>query len=334
MPRTSSSADRSTVAHARTLASFVDSPTRLGQIVLGLFWFVDGLLQLQPYFFGHFASGVIAPNAAGQPALIGDPITWIAGLIQPHQGIVTAFAALAEASIGIGLLVRRTVKPALLVSFAWALNIWFTGEGLGGLLTGTAPTPLTGIINTAPMYIIAGLLVWPRSAGSDGAESSFGLLGELGARAAWAALWLGAAILWLVPSNAGADALRSVFDSAPSGASWLSSLHSAAASAVGGSGMTITLVLAVASAEIGLSVLWVRGTRIALFASIAISAVFWFVAEGLGGLLTGQATDIGTAPLMILIAALLLPLASQGAPAVSRAQPRSSRAMQGQASRV
>ena len=244
------------------------------------------------------------------------------------------FAALAETSIGIGLLVRRTIKPALLLSFAWALNIWFTGEGLGGLLTGAAPTPLTGILNTAPMYIIAGLLVWPRSAGSTETESGFGLLGERGARAVWAALWLGAAALWLFPANAGAGSLRSAFDAAPSGVSWLSSLHSAATNAVGGSGTTITLALAVVSAAIGLSVLWPHGTRTALLTAIAISLVFWFLAEGLGGLFTGQATDIGTAPLMILIAALLLPLASQSAPAVSPARLRASHMTEGQASRA
>jgi len=75
--------------------------------------------------------------------------------------------------------------------------------------------------------------------------------------------------------------------------------------------MTVAVVLAVISAEIALGVLWGRGTRIALIASMAISLWFWFLGEGLGGLLTGQATDVGTGPLMILIAALLLPLAAQ-----------------------
>jgi uncharacterized membrane protein YphA (DoxX/SURF4 family) len=75
--------------------------------------------------------------------------------------------------------------------------------------------------------------------------------------------------------------------------------------------MTVAVLLAVISAEVGLCVLTGRGTRIALIGSIAISLVFWFLAEGLGGLFTGQATDLGTAPLMILIAALLLPLAAR-----------------------
>jgi hypothetical protein len=195
--------------------------------------------------------------------------------------------------------------------------VWFTGEGLGGLFTSNTPEPLTGIIGTAPLYIFAGLLVWPRrdDAGED--DFGFGLLGEPGARLLWAALWLASATLWVFPSNASSGALRSAFTGAPSGASWLSSLHSAAAGAVGGSGMTIALVLAVVSAEIGLGVLWLRGAKIALLASMAISLAFWFLAEGLGGLFTGQATDVGTAPLMILIAALLLPLASLPAAAAS-----------------
>ena len=83
--------------------------------------------------------------------------------------------------------------------------------------------------------------------------------------------------------------------------------------------MTVAVLFAVASAEIGLCVLWGRGTRIALCASMATPLVFWFLAEGLGGLLTGQATDIGTGPSMILISALLLPLATGRSGILARA---------------
>jgi hypothetical protein len=295
------------------------SPARLGQIALGLIWLIDGLLKLQPYFFAHFVSGVIDPSAAGQPGVIAHPITWIGDLIRPHQAIFVVLAVLGEVSIGVGLLVRRTVKPALLMSFIWTLNVWLTGEGLGFLFTGKTPDPLTGILGTAPLYIIAGLLVWPREARPTQPGPQFGLLGERGARLVWAALWLAAAALWLLPANADRDAASSAVSSAPSGAGWLSSLHSAAAGLVAGSGMTVAVLLAVLSAEIGLWVLWSRGTRIALFASMAVSVVFWFMAEGLAGLFTGQATDIGTGPLMIVIAALLLPLATSRARASSPA---------------
>lgn len=298
------------------------TPTRLGQIVLGLFWCIDGLLKLQPFFFHHFVSGVIDPSASGQPALLGDPITWIGRLIEPHQGVFSLFTVLAEVSIGIGLLVPRTVKPALLVSFGWALGVWYTGEGLGGLFTSSTPDPLTGVIGTAPMYILAGLLVWPRQAPTSDSEPRLGLLGERGARLMWAVLWLGAAALWLFPSNASANALRDAFAGAPSGASWLASVQSTAANTVAGSGATLAVILALVSAAIGLGVLWTRGTRVVLFAAMAISLVFWVLAEGLGGAFSGQATDVGTGPLMILIAAQLLALSPRRAEAAERSSLR------------
>jgi hypothetical protein len=57
--------------------------------------------------------------------------------------VFNAFASTLQVVIGLGLFYGRTVKPALLVSFIWATGIWFTGEGLGMLFTGTA-SPLTG----------------------------------------------------------------------------------------------------------------------------------------------------------------------------------------------
>jgi hypothetical protein len=32
-------------------------------VALGLFWCIDGLLELHPYFFHYFADGVIDPRA-------------------------------------------------------------------------------------------------------------------------------------------------------------------------------------------------------------------------------------------------------------------------------
>jgi hypothetical protein len=72
---------------------------RLGQVVLGLLWLIDGLLQFQPYMFGKtFITGVLLPNAVGQPGIIASPITWIANLIEPHVAIFNAFAAATAAT--------------------------------------------------------------------------------------------------------------------------------------------------------------------------------------------------------------------------------------------
>jgi hypothetical protein len=114
------------------------------QVALGLVWLIDAGLQYQPFMFHRgFVTQVIAPNAAGQPGIIGDPITWMAHAIEPRVAVFNAFAATIQLLIGVGLIYRRSVKVALLASFAWAGGIWFMGEGLGMLFTGNA-SPLTG----------------------------------------------------------------------------------------------------------------------------------------------------------------------------------------------
>ena len=135
--------------------------------------------------------------------------------------------------------------------------------------------------------------------------------------------WLGAAVLWLLPPNNGANMFHDVFPGAPSGAGWLSGLQSSAANAVAGSGTAIAIALAIGSAAIGLCVLTLRGARIAVYAAIAISLVFWFLAEGLGGVFSGQATVVGSGPLMILVAAQLLALAPRRDPRRSNSSARS-----------
>jgi methyl-accepting chemotaxis protein len=272
-------------------------PARVAQVVLGLIWLIDGMLQLQPFMFGKaFVTDVLLVNAAGQPGVIAAPITQICGLIEPHVAAFNACAATLQILIGLGLLCRRTVRPALAVSFAWALAIWFTGEGLGGIFTGAA-NPLTGAPGAALLYVLAGLMCWP---GDDGA----GLIGARAATAAWAAMWLGFAVLWLLPANDTAGAVHDAIAAAPTGAGWLSGLTGSAAAATAGVGTPIAVTLAVLSAAIGLAVLCRWRTGFFLGLSIALSVVFWLVGQGLGGVFTGQATDVSTAPVLILVAAM------------------------------
>jgi hypothetical protein len=293
--------------------------TRLGQVLLGLLWLMDGLLQFQPYMFGKtFITGVLLPNAVGQPGIIASSITWIANLIEPHVVIFNLFAATVQVLIGVGLLYRRTVKPALLVSFGWAVGIWFTGEGLGMIFTGNA-NPLTGAPGAALLYILAGLICWPRTersperaeraerAGRAGRAriKAYGLLGERGTRRVWAALWLGSAMLWLLPSNSSANATHDAIAAVPAGAGWLTSILNTAANATAGHGTVIAVAMAGISAAVGIAALRNRLTNAALAIGVAISLIYWVIGQGFGGVLTGQATDVSTAPLMILIAALL-----------------------------
>jgi hypothetical protein len=279
---------------------------RAGQIALGVIWLIDGALQYQPYMFHRsFITGVILPNAQGQPGIVASPITWIAHLIAPHVAVFNAFAATIQVLIGLGLIAgRRWVKPALLASFAWAAGIWFTGEGLGAVLTGNAD-PLTGAPGAALLYIVAGLIVWPAG------ERRLGLIGERGGRLAWAALWASSAVLWLMPANDGAASVHNAVAAVPSGVGWLTSVLSSAASATAGIGTPIALCLALLSLAIGVSALTGKASGTFLAVGIALNLVYWVFGQGLGGVFTGSATDVNAAPLVILIGSLLLAMRPQ-----------------------
>ena len=134
-----------------------------------------------------------------------------------------------------------------------------------------------------------------------------GWLGEPAARGAWAMLWVGLAVLWLLPANRAAGAVRDAIANAPSGADWLSSVQSTAATAAEGRGLAIAILAAGLSAAIGLGVLLDRWTQPLLALSIVIAMVYFVVGQGMGGVLTGSGTDPGTGPLLILLAASVYP---------------------------
>lgn len=184
---------------------------RAVQIGLGIIWVVDGLLQLQPKMFGTgFADNVILPSAQGQPGIVSGMITHLAHLMSAQPVLTDLVFAGIQLLIGAGLLLRETVKPALVLSFVWALGVWSVGEGFGGLLTGTAQ-PLTGAPGAALLYLAIALLVWPKKEPRevDGPAAAEGLLGVGGGLALWAVVWCGLGILWLLPASSGSGALSS-----------------------------------------------------------------------------------------------------------------------------
>jgi hypothetical protein len=132
----------------------------------------------------------------------------------------------------------------------------------------------------------------------------------------FAVLWGGFAVLWLLPVNDSAGAIHDALGNVPTGAGWLTSLVGDAASVAAGHGTIIALALAAVSGLIAFAVARDWHMRTFLWISIAVAAAFWMFGQGFGGVLTGQATDVNTGPLLILIAGLLL-----GASRVAR-QPR------------
>lgn len=291
-------------------ASATERVARAATIALGVIWLIDGALQYQSYMFHEtFITGVVMPNTVGQPGVVAEPITWIAHQIEPHVALFNGFAATLQVLIGLGLLYRRTVKPALLVSIFWGLGVWFMGEGFGALLTGNA-SPLTGAPGAVLLYIFIALICWPTAGEREaaGGEPKLGLLGERRAQLLFAAVWLLFAALWLFPANDGRDSVSEAVSAVPSGAGWLTSILNEAARAAAGAGTAIAVVMAVVSAAIALAV-W-REWHIKAFLALAmvVGVIFWVVGQGFGGLMTGQATDVNSGPLLVLFAAILFAL--------------------------
>lgn len=276
-------------------------PTRAIQVALGVIWLADGALQLQPYMFSPaFLSIFIASNAQGQPRVIHDSIVALVQFATPHHVIWNACFALTQIAIGLGLLVSpRTVRPALILSFAWALVVWWMGEGLGMLFMGTA-SPLTGAPGSVLLYAVIGVLVWPHS-GTPGAGR------DLAGRILWAICWVLLAGLMFLPFNSGPNATRFTFAAAAAfiGSGPLAALDTALAGLTSGRGMLVSILSAVIMAAVGVTVLIDRHRNSALLVGAAIGGFLFLTTEFLGGILTGYGTDPNTGPLLVLFAARL-----------------------------
>jgi hypothetical protein len=281
------------------------------QITLGVIWLLDAALQYQPYMFSKgFVSQVIQGTADGNPAIIADPITWSAGLMMHHIALYNALFATIQLFLALGLLWRRTVKAALAASIAWAIAVWWLGEGLGGVLTGTA-SPFTGAPGAVILYVLVALLAWPSPA-ADTRGSSIATTGRLGAiapRVLWAALWGSLAYLALQPANSSPGALETMLTGMKDGEpGWISSMDGALAHALAHLGTQVSVTIAVLCALAGATVALGRFTRLGVLIAAIIGAVIW-LAEDFGAIFTGQGTDPNSGLLLIVAAATFWPSA-------------------------
>jgi hypothetical protein len=149
-------------------AAWQDAPDtrRVLQLALAGLWLLDALLQYQPMMFSRAFGQTLAATADGNPRFIARPITWDATLIQRHAVALNVVFATIQLLLGLGIAFRPTVRLALAASVAWAVGVWWFGEGLGGVLTGTA-SPVTGAPGAAILYALLAVLLWPaRGAGA------------------------------------------------------------------------------------------------------------------------------------------------------------------------
>jgi hypothetical protein len=290
-----------------------DSPaplrTRL-QLALAGLWLLDGLLQFQPYMFTkNFATQTLMGVTTGNPGWIATPVNWSAQIIENHPvSTNTAFAAI-QVALGLGIAHPRTRRAALGCSAVWAASVWYFGEGLGGLFTGTA-NPLTGAPGSVVMYALLAVLLWECRRTDVFPAAAW--IGEHAAKLVWSAFWLGMSYLTLLPVNRAPGA----FSDAMTGGmmtegepSWFTTLAGHAAKAVEGHDLAVAIVLAALQVLIAACVWAPRRNlmRAGLIIAAVLGLAYWVFGQAFGMPFMGMATDPNTGPLLVLLAAAYWP---------------------------
>ncbi|MGA8745971.1 MAG: hypothetical protein WB507_08905 [Solirubrobacterales bacterium] len=293
--------------------------TRRGiQIALGLLWLLDGVLQFQSYMFSReFIPETIEPMLSMQPTWVANSIHWAGHLAGSNLAVWNTLFALVQCAIGLGILYRPTVKPALVLSFGWAFVVWWFGEGFGMLFMNMG-SPLNGAPGAVLLYALIGVLVWPTASRGVRSGIASGLLDARGVLAVWSAVWGCSVLLWLrvllrpVYSISG-----SLIEASGNAMPWLSSVQRSLAALLSGDGKSIAAILLVVSLVLAVGI-WTRWRRETLIFGGLLSLIYWMLGQSFGGLTTGSATDPNIGPLFVLLAYAIWPTATASEPAPSR----------------
>jgi hypothetical protein len=278
------------------------------QIALGLFWLLDAALQAQPFMFtSGFATEIIAPVGEGQPGFVSAPIHWVSTVIVAHPVAWNVPFAAIQLLLGLGLLVPRTARVALAASIAWALGVWYVGEGLAGLASGHASL-ITGAPGSALIYALLAGAAWPRRDASREGPAPW-------LPFAWAVLWVGAAVFQALPGQNSGTAVASALTQGTSGApGWLGRLDNSVGAWVAHHGLLLVVIMVAAEALIGVGALARRTKAPAVALGLVLTLGLWVLGQDLGALYTGRATDPNSGLVLAFTAIALLAGPRQVAP--------------------
>jgi hypothetical protein len=282
------------------------------QVAFGLVWLLDAALQFQPFMFGRsFVTQIIQPSADGNPQLVTHSVAWASQVMLHHIAAYNAVFATVQLFIAVGLFFRRTVKVSLAASVVWALFVWWFGESLGGIFVDASPlTGLPGVV----LYAFIAVLLWPKSRSGERGEISPATSGPLGCelpKALWLTLWGSFAYFLLLPENRAPDGVSQVFAFTVGQPAWLTTVMNDISRLSSARGLEISVALAVLCLVVASGVFAPATLRPALVVAIGLGLLFW-LAQGLGGILTGQGTDPNTGPLLVLLAVCYWPVSQSG----------------------
>ena len=162
---------------------------------------------------------------------------------------------------------------------------------------------LTGAPGAALLYAVIGLLVSPRhdQAGTAQRPAPW-------AAPAWATLWLGGAVLQVLPGRDTNTAISMSLAMNASGApAWFAAVDNRLAVLVPPYGVSVVVDLVVLQALVGVGALMGRRVLLAsVVAGIGLSLTYWVTGQDMGQLWSGVATDPNTTPLIILLGVAVL----------------------------
>jgi hypothetical protein len=284
---------------------------RTFQLVLATVWLLDAVLQIQPFEFTRGSngfSGMLNSVAAGNPSWVAHSITWNASNVYHDPVLTDTVFALVQFVIAFGIVWKRSLKPALVLSIVWSLGVWWFGEGLGGITHGNA-TPFGGGPGGVLFYAVLAVLLWP-SAGSDRPFVAARTVGVTAAKAIWVVVWGLLALLAVIGSGRSPQALRALVAQLDTGEpGWVAHIDRSTESLLLQHGTTAAILLAVVCVVVAVGVfLPPRATRCTLVLAMVVFAVIWAATQDFGGILAGGATDPNSGPLVVLLALLYWPL--------------------------
>ena len=200
------------------------------------------------------------------------------------------------------------------------------------LLTGTA-SALTGAPGSVFMYGLLGLMAWPRPPRRwvDWSDRPVGVASSAAAQgigrsvtplAVWAGYWSLAAVLFLLPDNRTTRRCRAPSSAWPQACpGWYAHFLTNLGNLFSTTGTQTAWILAVVAVVIGLGPLVARRPGWFLAAGALFAFLLWIAGQGLvGNVFSGSDTDPNTGPLVILLAAAMVPtvMAVQGGMAFAR----------------
>ena len=290
---------------------------RLLQLALGTSWLLDAVLQGQSFMFTRAFARMLADSASGNPAFVASPITWSAHIIGHHVAAANLVFATVQLLLALGIALRPTVKIALAASVAWSLAVWWLGEGLGSVLTGNA-SPVSGAPGAVIIYALLAVLLWPTRTDRPAAFAAGRSVGAPTARVLWLVLWGSLSFLSLQQAVSSPRGLSSMISGMAAGEpGWLAVTDTRVGALLGRHGLAASIVLAVTLGVIAAGVyLPTRAARAAIVLAVFVALAIW-VAEALGGVLTGSGTDPGSGPLLALLAVAYWPSGAVAGPAAA-----------------